>query len=141
MTRGADQPVQQRRAQGALQLRERLRQDECSGVRIAGLQRVRVRLVEAAADEHVRDETAQALLAGQPPEQLPTQRQRRGDLLEPEARHLLHQVDLAPDIARAPVRHAEVPLVVGGKAQPNQALALLGVGDGNPDDLFGTLGT
>ena len=103
---GSHEPEEKSRTQHALQLRQRLGQDEGQGIRILRLQRVRVRLEETAADEHVRDGPAEALLVRQPPEHLPARRQRRRHVFEPEARDLLDDVDLAPDIARAPVRDA-----------------------------------
>ena len=57
-----------------------------SGSGSSGLKRVRVRLEEAAADEDVRHEPAQALLARQPAEQLSPDGQRRRHLLEAEPR-------------------------------------------------------
>ena len=135
---GADQPVEERRPQDALQLRQRLRQSERVRVRVVRLQRVRVRLEEAAADEHVRDLAPETLLERQPAEHLAPGRKRRRHLLEMEPRDLLDEVDLAPHVAGAPVRRADVPLLVDVEAEPRQSFALLRLGDRNADDLLGT---
>src|SRR3954451_16003490 len=71
-----DEPVQERRAEDALELGQRPGQDERLGVRVVRLERVRVRLEEAAADEDVGDEPAQSLIAREPAEQLSTYGQR-----------------------------------------------------------------
>ena len=101
-----DEAVEQRRPQHALLLGQRHRQRQRGRVRVGRLQRVRVRLDEAAADEEVGDGPAQPLLVREPAEHLRPLRHRRRHLLEPEARDLLDEVDLAPDVAGAPRRHA-----------------------------------
>ena len=136
---GSDEPVEQRRAEDALQLRERLRQHERVRVRVVGLQRVRVRLEEAAADEDVGDPAPETLLARQPAEQLLPHRQRRRHFLEPEARNLLDEVDLATHVARAPVRRADGPVLVDVEPEPLEAHSLVVLGDRDADDLVRAL--
>ena len=70
----------------------------------SGLQRIRVRLVEPGADQHVLDLAAQPLEVVQTAEHRLPHGQRRRHLLEPEARDLLDDVDVAPHVARAPRR-------------------------------------
>ena len=91
------------RAQRRRLLGERLGQPHVA----FGDERRRVRLREAAAREHVLDESPQALPAGQPAEHRVALGQRERDLLHLEARDLLDEVDLARHVARAPGRHAE----------------------------------
>ena len=138
MPSSADEPVEQRRAQHALERRERLGQHERVRVRILGLQRVGVGLEEAAADQNVRHEAPQTLLAGEAREDVAPNGSRGRDLLEAEARHLLDQVDLAAHVACPPVRHVGVPAFVDREPESCQATPLLVLGHGNPDDRLGT---
>ncbi len=81
--------------------------------------------MEPGADEHVRDQAPQALRVGEPPEHRLPHGQRRGHVLQPEARHLLDEVDLAADVPRPPARHVHRPPFVDGEAEPRQPLPLL----------------
>ena len=105
-------------------------------MRIVRLQRVRVRLEEAAADEDVCHEAAQTLLAREPSEELSAQRKRGRHFFETEARDLLDEIDLAAHVTRAPRGHADVPGVVELEAEPLEAAALLVFLDRNADDVL-----
>ena len=131
--RRAEQPDREGRAQHALLRRERLGKLERTRVGVVGLQRVRVRLVHAGADEHVRDEPAKALLVGKPAEHRLTCRKRRRHVLEPEPRDLLDDVDVAAHVARAPGRDPNRPVAGDLEPEPLEAVALLGLGDLEPD--------
>ena len=71
---------------------------------VVGAQARRVRLGEAEADERVLDAAAELLLARQRAEHRAPRGQRERDVLEPEARDLLDDVDLAGHVAGAPGR-------------------------------------
>ncbi len=109
-------------------------------MRILRLERIGVGLEEPLADEHVADEPPQPLLARQAAEHLAPRGQRRGNVLEPEARDLLDEVDLAADVAGAPVRHAHLPVLAHLEAEPLEPLPLLALGELDPDHLLGPLG-
>ena len=96
----------QRRAQRGQLDRDRLGQ--LPGRVVVGREARRVGLGEAEADERVLDAAAQLLLAGERAEHLAARGQRERHVLEPEARDLLDDVDLARHVARAPGRDDHV---------------------------------
>ncbi len=94
---GVDQARQQSRAQHGEVDRDRLGQPPA---RVAvRAQRRRVDLGEAQPDQRVLDPATQLLAARQRPEHRAAQRERERHVLEPEARHLLDDVDLARHVA------------------------------------------
>ena len=115
--------------------------DSGSGSRIApgdgvvGKQAPRVCLGEAEPDERVLDASADALRVGEPAVELASLRLRRRHALEVEARDLLHEVDLAGHVARAPRRHAHGPVVADGEAETLETAALLGLLDLQAGDV------
>ncbi len=111
-------------------VRARLRADEAG----------RVRLGEAAAEEHLLDLAAEALLARQAPEQLAPRRHRERHALELEAGDLLDQVDLARHVAARHVGTVTCQSPATLEAEPLEDLALaFGCGD-HADDRVRALG-
>ena len=118
----------------------RLRQREPVRLRVGGHERRRVDLGEPGADEHVLDETAQALHRRERAEHRPPHRQRERNLVEPEARDLLDQVDLARRRRGSPGRHRHVPVAVDVEAEPLRIARCSSSGSLETDQRVGALG-
>ena len=69
----------------------------------------------------------------EPPEHRLPHRERRGDVLEPEACDLLDQVDVAANVARTPRRRLHRPVVRDAETEPLQTVALLRLRNGQAD--------
>ncbi len=106
----------------------------------SGLQRIRIRLVEPRADEHVLDLAPKPLLVSQPPEHRLAYRQRRRHVLEPEARHLLDEVDVAANVACTPARRVHRPVGIDAETEPFEPVALLGLRHGQAEHRVGVGG-
>ena len=106
-------------------------------VRVARDEAPRVGLGEAAARHDVLDEAAEPLILREAAEHLAPRGQRERDVVEPEACDLLHEVDLARDVAGPPGRDGHSPLVAFTgdlEAEPLENAALLAGVDLEPDD-------
>ena len=121
---GGEQALDERRAQHGLLARERLLQFDGARCRVLGQKAPGVRLRVPEADEHVLDPASDALVLGEPAEHRLTRRQACRDVVEPEARDLLDDVDLASHVAGAPGRDRDC-LAVDAEAEPLQDRVLL----------------
>ena len=137
-TCGLDQARQQARPQDGELGGEGLRQCQGACVLVVGTQRRRVRLGEPEAGQDVLDATSELLHRRQRAEHLPPLGQRERDLLEPEARDLLDDVDLARHVARAERGHDDVA-VAALEAEPLEPARLLGGRRLDADQLVGAL--
>ncbi len=99
----------------------------------------RVRLGEAAADEHFLDDSSQPLPAREAAEGRVALGQRERDLFHLEPRDLLDEVDLARDIAGAPGRNPEAA-VRALEADLREDGRLLGRCDVESDHRVGAFG-
>ena len=96
-----DEAGQEPRAEGRELDRDRLGELPRLRIRIVGPQRRRVRLGEPEAGQRVLDAATQPLDRRQRAEHRLPRRKREGDVLEPESRDLLDDVDLARDVPGA----------------------------------------
>ena len=106
--RGLDEARQQPRPKRRELDRDRLGELPRLRIGIVGPQRRRVRLGEPEAGERVLDAPAEPLDRRERAEHLPPRRKRERDVLEPEPRDLLDDVDLARDVPRAPGRRDDL---------------------------------
>ena len=141
LPRSRDQALEQRRAENRLIAAHRIGQADRSRVGIGGDEAPGVRLAEPGTDEHVLDLPPQPLLAAQVTGDRAAQRHRVRHAVEHDPGHLLDQIDLARDVARAHRGDGHVPLVVDLEAESLEDLALLGGGNLEPDEALGALGT
>ena len=100
----------------------------------------RVRLGEAEPDERVLDAAPELLLARERAEHLAPRGQRERHVLEPEARDLLDDVDLARDVAGAPRRRRRRSSPSVLEAEPAEERVLLVRRRRDADHLVGALG-
>ena len=114
-----------RRPEDGLIRGHRTREPDRLGARIGRDQAPRVRLGEPGPDERVLDDAPQTLLLREPATDVAPERHRERDAVEKRPRDLLDDVDLARDVARAPRRHGDVPVVGDVEAEPEQGRALL----------------
>ena len=138
--RRRDEPVEQRCPEDRVLCREGLGEPQRARVGVGRDEAPGVCLVHPLPHEDVLHVSAKALLLGQAPEHLPSGRERERHSLEPvDARDLLHQVDLAHDVPRAPGWRGHAPRldgVVHVEAEAPEDRGLLARRHGDPDDLL-----
>ena len=99
-----------------------------------------VRLRQARPDQNVLHRASKRLVLAQPPAHVPAERHRARHAVEQRAGDLLHEVDLALDVARTPGRDGDVPVVVDLEAEAFEGPELLVRGHLHPDDVARALG-
>ena len=136
--RSVDEARKQARAQHRELDRDRLRELQGVGVGVVGPQRRRVRLGEAEPGEYVLDSTAEALQRREGAEHLAPSGEREGNLLEPLARHLLDDIDLARHVAGAERRYGNAA-VAALESEALEPADLIVPRSGDPDQVVGAL--